>query len=1075
MILPPSGITVEARPLTSPVEPRTKSSLHIPESFDEIGLRLSNEFAPVIEKDADTLVYIGVPPPTPGQDPYEYDYMERLFRRPYLMKSATLQAVGSSKFAKYLGPMSARTARKLKKLEVHKSVMQPDSIKYYVDASPALNDDEALIQLTELTVPQGALKWHQLAKTLGIPESHVGGRDELNVPARPTYAPLVPKDFSEEDQMADTGNKLDANNEKGVKVGVHDSKERSPPPPPVVDLPLEEEYTALRHHTATARLFQALAGNDPKLNSAAKAWTFCMLAKYFDCAHSPVVSHWIVSWLLENSNSHFIQNNPEIAYRMAIATQSTWLIRCTFAMLVGQQAMVEGANEAISSTSGQPETRRTYRTASCLDDDDINRIDHAASALTRRIREVLEEVAVFPGIWNESSLTREIARLNRLPICSAHPTLLQKVKDKFRDYVRRMIYMTLSPAYDLKSVGSIGPFKGFGNFTTYTDIPQPLRLLTQHFWNILRLEQFARDYTDTGENHEIWEQTQAGLKQQRIITGTDIPYVSRKELFAALDKLNEYLVSPVGRLQGQAEPNRRQGTPETSSPAKKLKVSPKEKDWCCLQCGAEYDEKSILHRVDVVRGDLHCVVCGTVLIQDEAAKQEREGHTKTRHATQHHGSTSWDMEPLLRKLNDSSLRPEAVPQKPISPATDLSGGVASVADVVDDWQDAMADIHPLGGSFLKSLSIRQKSMAAPQLTVATSGGTPFGTMGQHTGPGAAITSASGASQSEQDSLPLMSAKTTDVLGGAQGSLAHVLGDSPVTRSKLTGTMGTMGTMTEKHPLPPGNASALYDGPSYDISDYAVAPTSSKAQHTEALQPNEVLAVDISEDDYPSANAASPSRFDRRRTSSMVMANDNDDSQPMHEPARHRVAFDPFVHAGPTPVSQFPEQLEPQHMRWVNTTRTPIAAILRPIVQPVLLDEIGKNLYSRLSSIVTPGYVLDGTCDFDIPNGEISTLLCLNDNEWKYLPLWAGGLDDGTGGVFNDGVEVPDAPDVEDGGFRGGAMGIIPGVGSSIGGSMNGDGSEFEEILTEVGISTVGKASRIATDGTATETVISLDE
>jgi len=140
-----------------------------------------------------------------------------------------------------------------------------------------------------------------------------------------------------------------------------------------------------------------------------------------------------------------------------------------------------------------------------------------------------------------------------------------------------------------------------------------------------------------------------------------------------------------------------------------------------------------------------------------------------------------------------------------------------------------------------------------------------------------------------------------------------------------------------------------------------------------------------------------------------------------------------------------------------------------------LEEVSTNLYCQLSSIVTPGYILDGTCDFDIPSGKITTLLCLNDNEWKYLPLWAGGLDDGTGGVFNDGVEVPDAPDVEDGGFRGGAMGIIPGVGSSIGGSMDGGGSEFEEIATEVGVSTVGKASRIATDGTATETVISMDE
>jgi len=35
-----------------------------------------------------------------------------------------------------------------------------------------------------------------------------------------------------------------------------------------------------------------------------------------------------------------------------------------------------------------------------------------------------------------------------------------------------------------------------------------------------------------------------------------------------------------------------------------------------------------------------------------------------------------------------------------------------------------------------------------------------------------------------------------------------------------------------------------------------------------------------------------------------------------------------------------------------------------------------------------------------------TLLCLTDNEFKYLPLWAGGMDDGSGGVFN--ADVPNA-------------------------------------------------------------------
>ncbi|MCJ1275778.1 hypothetical protein MMC21_003581 [Puttea exsequens] len=53
-------------------------------------------------------------------------------------------------------------------------------------------------------------------------------------------------------------------------------------------------------------------------------------------------------------------------------------------------------------------------------------------------------------------------------------------------------------------------------------------------------------------------------------------------------------------------------------------------------------------------------------------------------------------------------------------------------------------------------------------------------------------------------------------------------------------------------------------------------------------------------------------------------------------------------------------------------------------------------------------------------GIANTLVCLTDNEWKYLPLWAGGNDDGSGGVFNDQVPIADTgfstagPDVHTG-------------------------------------------------------------
>jgi hypothetical protein len=90
-----------------------------------------------------------------------------------------------------------------------------------------------------------------------------------------------------------------------------------------------------------------------------------------------------------------------------------------------------------------------------------------------------------------------------------------------------------------------------------------------------------------------------------------------------------------------------------------------------------------------------------------------------------------------------------------------------------------------------------------------------------------------------------------------------------------------------------------------------------------------------------------------------------------------------------------------------------------------------------------------------PTTLIDTLMCLDDREWRFLPLWAGGNDDGTGGVFND----LDLPTLEQGGFAGGRRWLGEQQASSISGS-----SDWSEIL-----STVGRASKDATDGTATET------
>ena len=56
--------------------------------------------------------------------------------------------------------------------------------------------------------------------------------------------------------------------------------------------------------------------------------------------------------------------------------------------------------------------------------------------------------------------------------------------------------------------------------------------------------------------------------------------------------------------------------------------------------------------------------------------------------------------------------------------------------------------------------------------------------------------------------------------------------------------------------------------------------------------------------------------------------------------------------------------------------------------------------------------------FDL--GIVNTLVCLEDSEWKYLPLWAGGNDDGSMGVYSDDLPTTEhgfttaGPEVHDG-------------------------------------------------------------
>ncbi|KAJ9651298.1 hypothetical protein H2198_009420 [Neophaeococcomyces mojaviensis] len=998
----PTHIPPPASPITRKGRPELASDIgtYTGETVDETMMRLSNEFTAIAERDADTLVYIGIPPQEPGQSSREYKYIQRHFERPYLMRSDTLRRVNSSKLEKFLGPMSARTERRLKKQQVHKLVAQPERLKYYIDLSPVLNDDEALIQVTELTVPKGALTWHQKANDYCVEPSQICGRDTLNPPARTPVLP-TPEFYIAEEKPEDVKNTPEGAKDKDDDFHDNGNEKNDDKKSPLVkparnqvslhELPVEEEYSSLRHHTTIGRLLHAIAGNDPKLNSAAKVWSFCMLAKYFDCAQSNVINHWVEGWLLQGNNNNFIQVNPSIAYRLATAIQSVWLTRCSFAVLVGKKAMLNAASEAELASPSWNKNRLNAPIFQYLDDDEVNRIDHAASSLHQRVKNSFAQIVA--GTWMEMS--RGIIMLKEMQLDDDYAQqVLEKLKRDLLSYVQRRVCTTITHELHSMTNDKNGErvFTSVAGVNAYNELPISLRVLTREYWAYLK----SRDLNvEPGSSRYSLPQTVQLLKEAGLLDlHFEVDYISREKILGLIYELN--------RAQF---PERYLPTAQSFVPDKARKTD--------IQASP-----SKLKNVPV-----------NVNAESQPVATEKDDSTYKRR-----------MQPLLdifkaaKKTTISQTADAGSDQIPLAQYKDEDG--------ILDWSDNETqdcDIVPSSGA---EDPIQSKNTTALPTSTAS-----------------VWVSAGGNIPSKP--LPYRPAGSTftpaAIDAAQQDKLSFIEACIPLRMRKR-----------------PSNAAELFDKAEQKFQDQHM----SAAQ--QGLQERQLPPLDVPQEFetkvYPSARDVAAPAFPDQTSK----VNRTDIIPPIFSPGEgyrgKKVLQEAFQDSPPRArggreIISSPLAASTPHNRNSFTGNRRDGASDSITYSVSLFEGLNPCLSQVIWPLLTPGYQIDGTCDFEIPMGGVSTLLCLNEEEWKYLPLWAGGLDDGSGGVFTDGMEVPDAPDVEDGGFRGGAMGVIPGVGSSLGGSIA--GSEFEDIATEVGVSTVGKASRVATDGTAT--VISLDD
>jgi hypothetical protein len=127
----------------------------------------------------------------------------------------------------------------------------------------------------------------------------------------------------------------------------------------------------------------------------------------------------------------------------------------------------------------------------------------------------------------------------------------------------------------------------------------------------------------------------------------------------------------------------------------------------------------------------------------------------------------------------------------------------------------------------------------------------------------------------------------------------------------------------------------------------------------------------------------------------------------------------------------------------------------------------KNYLDKVATrIAGPPQYEKAPSTFHVPFDIVDTLVCLQEDEFKFLPLWAEGFDDGTGGVFDD----QSVPVLEEGGFS--TAGPSVHLGSVQDPDETASMDSFEPIRPDEAASTVQRASHEATDSLASTTVVS---
>lgn len=481
----PAPDTSESR--NGPSQPSSPPRQTIEDRIKEMVIRNPVDLPWVDDDDGDTWVFIDPSSQQPEQTDHMYQAYVQRYEKPLTIRSATLRQLRSSFFNERLG--SSFQYRAIRRRGLMNRL--PSQIKYVLDLTPPTEGDEAAWLMSELCCVEGVRNWSQAEARWKVSKTLVGGHDEFTIPA------------------AELGN-------------------GSQPP----------EVSPIRHRACIERVLNAIRGIDPKLDSAVKVYTTYAVARFFDITESPLTDY-IVRWLRAPPNSLFIEALPEIALKIGDGLQCSELIRDSFAILVGEEAL------EILRDRPTPGYSLYGRKRNDIPESYKTRIEYASKSFLGRVTQVFDSLTEDEMSWMESLpeykklLDNEDRSLDR-PVDEMKAAL----KAFVRGNIWNILYTPLQyvSGLHLGSEGGDALYPRLARHDFWNSLSVAQRIMTPTLWQALKAPRFysagndvagITNLTDWALNLNGWytehskHNSQMFIEERRV---TEVPYTALEVL-----------------------------------------------------------------------------------------------------------------------------------------------------------------------------------------------------------------------------------------------------------------------------------------------------------------------------------------------------------------------------------------------------------------------------------------------------------------------------------------------------------------------------------------------------------------